>query len=112
MFNRLHCKVNVNVLITAANSAPAYKLKSRLNNENIVMGDHMDLPDFMLKPGKMIRLPDPESVSYTHEMLTLCLDIGIEVVYVFRLEEKELLLQSETLFNEYNIKIVAEENDL
>ena len=76
------------------------------------MGDYMDLPDFMLKPGKMIRLPDPKSVSYTHEMLTLCLDMNIEVVYVFRLEEKELILQSETLFNEYNIKIVTEGNEL
>ena len=69
----------------------------------------MDLPDFMLKPGKLIRLPDPKSASYTHEMLTLCLDMGVEALYLFRQPEIDLLLKAETLFNEYNIKILAEE---
>lgn len=71
------------------------------------MGDHMDLPDFMLKPGKMVRLPDPKSVSYTHEMLTLCLDLGVGALYLLRPQEMELIKQSEILFNEYQIKIVA-----
>lgn len=102
----------MNILITAANSAPAYKLKNQLSGDDIVMGDHLDLPDFMLKPGKLIRLPDPGSASYTHEMLTLCLDLGIEAVYLFREPETVLLLQSETLFNEYNIKILVKGNEL
>lgn len=76
------------------------------------MGDYMDLPDFMLKPGKMVRLPDPKSVSYTHEMLTLCLDLGVEVLYLFRPQELELIKQSEILFNEYQIKIVAGVNEI
>ncbi|MDN5288424.1 MAG: hypothetical protein JWR38_4698 [Mucilaginibacter sp.] len=76
------------------------------------MGDYLDLPDFMLKPGKLIRLPDPNSASYTHEMLTLCLDMDIEAVYLFREQETELLLKSETLFNEYNIKILVKGNEL
>jgi hypothetical protein len=102
----------VNILITAANSAPAYKLKSQLSNDNIVMGDYMDLPDFMLKPGKMVRLPNPASASYTHEMLALCLDMGIETIYLFRDQEAALLLKAEILFNEYNIKILPKENEL
>lgn len=102
----------MNILITAANSAPAYKLKNQLNSDNIVMGDHLDLPDFMLKPGKLIRLPNPDSVSYTHEMLTLCLDMGIEAIYLFREQETLLLLKAETLFNEYNIKILVKGNEL
>ena len=102
----------MSILITAANSAPAYKLKNLLNGDNVIMGDHMDLPDFMLKPGKLIRLPDPKSTSYTHEMLTLCLDMGVETVYLFRQAEIDLLLEAETLFNEYNIKILVEGNEL
>ena len=102
----------MSILITAANSAPAYKLKNLLNSDNLIMGDHMDLPDFMLKPGKLIRLPDPKSVSYTHEMLTLCLDMGIEAIYLFREQEILLLLKAETLFNEYNIKILVKGNEL
>ncbi|SDF19144.1 hypothetical protein SAMN05216464_11434 [Mucilaginibacter pineti] len=76
------------------------------------MGDYMDLPDFMLKPGKMVRLPDPKSVSYTHEMLTLCLDLGVEALYLLRPQEMELIKQSEILFNEYQIKIVAGVNEI
>ncbi|WP_183557688.1 hypothetical protein [Mucilaginibacter sp. SP1R1] len=102
----------MNILITAANSAPAYKLKNQLNSDDIVMGDYMDLPDFMLKPGKLIRLPNPASTSYTHEMLALCLDMGIEVLYLFREQEIALLLKAETLFNEYNIKILPTGNEL
>lgn len=102
----------MNILITAANSAPAYKLKNLLNSDAVIMGDYMDLPDFMLKPGKLIRLPNPASVSYTHEMLTLCLDMSVETVYVFREQEAGLLLESETLFNEYNIKILTKGNEL
>ncbi|NHA04392.1 hypothetical protein G7092_11325 [Mucilaginibacter sp. HC2] len=102
----------MSILITAANSASAYKLKNQLNSDNIIMGDHMDLPDFMLKPGKLIRLPDPKSVSYTHEMLTLCLDMGVEAIYLFRQTEIDLLLKAQILFNEYNIKILVEGNEL
>ena len=102
----------MNILITAANSAPAYRLKNQLSEDNIIMGDYMDLPDFMLKPGKMVRLPDPKSVSYTHEMLTLCLDLGVEALYLLRPQEMELIKQSEILFNEYQIKIVAGVNEI
>jgi len=95
----------VNILITAANSAEAYQLKSKMTADTVILGDYLDLPEVMLKTGKMIRLPNPESVSYTHEMLTLCLDKNIDSVYPLRAEEAKLLKESEQLFNEYNITI-------
>ena len=100
------------ILITAANSAPAYKLKNKLNGDDVIMGDHLELPAFMLKPGQLIRLPDPQSSSYTHEMLTLCLDLGVEAVYLFRAPEIALLQQAGVLFNEYNITILAGDNEV
>lgn len=95
----------MNILITAANSAEAYQLKSKMTADTVILGDYLDLPEVMLKTGKMIRLPNPESVSYTHEMLTLCLDKNIDSVYPLRAEEAKLLKESEQLFNEYNITI-------
>jgi hypothetical protein len=65
------------------------------------------MPDFMLKPGKMIRLPNPASASYAHEMLTLCLDLNVDTVYPVNSEEKVLLAESEQLFNEFNITIIS-----
>jgi hypothetical protein len=38
-------------------------------------------------------------------MLTICLDKGVDSVYLLRPDETELLLKAETLFNEYDIKL-------
>ena len=94
-------------LITAANSAEAYQLKNKLNSEDIILGDYLDLPAFMLKSGSMIHLPNPKSIAYTSEMLTLCLDKQIDTVYALREEEKLLLDIARQLFCEYDIKIIS-----
>ncbi len=93
-------------LITAANSVEAYKLKNALGSENIILGDYLDLPAFMLKSGNMVRLPNPKSIAYASEMLTLCLDKEIDTIYPIRDDEIGLLNQADLLFNEYGIKIV------
>ena len=36
----------MSILITAATTAQAYQLKNKLEGKNIILGDHMDLPDF------------------------------------------------------------------
>lgn len=94
------------ILITSANSAMAYQLKGRLNADEVILGDYEELPALMLKSGKMIQLPNPKSASYSHQMLTLCLDKGIEAVYPLRKEEAELLKEAEQLFSEYGINII------
>lgn len=95
----------MNVLITSAVSAQAHRLKSRLVADNIILGDYQDLPGFMLTAGKMIKLPKPNAIAYTHEMLTLCLDNAIDVIYVLDNVGAALLMESKQLFAEYNIDI-------
>jgi len=95
----------VNILITSANSVAAHQLRNKLNADNVILGDYMDLPEFMLQLGKMIRLPNPASMAYSHEVLTLCLDKNIDRIYPLREEEAVLLKEAEQLFNEYNIEI-------
>lgn len=96
----------MSILITAANSASAHRLKSKLTSDDVVLGDYLDLPDFMVKTGKMIRLPNPNSNTYTHEMLALCLDNAFSTVYPLNEQEAGLLLESRQLFKEYDIDIV------
>ena len=96
----------MNILITAANSAAAYRLKNKLNSDTIILGDYNELPDVMLKSGKMIKLPNPASVAYAHEMLTLCLDKDITAVYPLNENEHALLNEAAQLFKEYNIDIL------
>lgn len=93
------------ILITSANSAAAHQLKNKLNEDTVILGDYLDLPDFMVKARNMIRLPDPKSGSYSHQMLTLCLDNDINAIYPLREEEAVLLKEAEQLFKEYNISI-------
>lgn len=93
------------ILVTSANSVAAHQLKNKLNTDNTILGDYLELPDFMVQSGKMIRLPDPKLPSYSHQMLTLCLDNGIDKIYPLRKEEAELLQEAKQLFKEYDINI-------
>ncbi len=97
----------MNTLITAANSAQAHRLKSKLNSSNVILGDYLELPSFMLKSASMICLPNPQSPAYAHEMLTLCLDRQISTVYALRKEEFSNLIIAKQLFNEYGITVVS-----
>jgi hypothetical protein len=102
----------VKVLITSALSAAAHRLKGKLNTNSVILGDYSDVPKFMLAQGKLIKLPNPQSFSYTHEMLALCLDNAIDVVYVLDNKEAELLIESKQLFTEYNIDIQLPGNEV
>ncbi|MDB5002906.1 MAG: hypothetical protein JWQ34_1131 [Mucilaginibacter sp.] len=103
----------MNILITSANSAKAYRFKSKLNAvDNIILGDYNELPAFMLAQGKMIKLPNPQSISYTHEMLALCLDNSIDIIYVLDNKEAVLLTESKQLFTEYNIDIQVQADEV
>ena len=95
-------------LITAASSARAYKLKSSLGLTDIILGDYDELPAFMLASASMIKLPNPATASYAHEMLTLCLDRQINIVYALREEEAIILNTVGQLFKEYGITIISE----
>ena len=92
-------------LITAANSAEAYSLKNTLNTDHILLGDYMELPDILIRSGKVLRLPDPQNAAYTHQMLALCLDKDVDTIYALREQETQTLLSAEQLFFEYNIRI-------
>lgn len=98
----------MNILITAASSANAHRLKSKLTNDHVILGDYRDLPDILLKSGKLIKLPNPNSVSYMHEMLTLCLDMQINTVYALSNEEQTPLTSAKQLFAEYGIKTITD----
>jgi hypothetical protein len=102
----------MSILITSALSAEAHRLKSKLDPANVILGDYNDIPAFMLAQGKMINLPNPQSFSYTHEMLALCLDNAIDTIYVLDNKEADLLMESKVLFTEYNIEIQLPGNEV
>lgn len=96
-------------LITAATTTRAHQLKHKINIPEIILGDYLELPSFMLRAESMIKLPDPKSIAYAHEMLTLCLDKNITTIYILREEERELLTEAAQLFSEFDIKMIFSE---
>jgi hypothetical protein len=98
------------VLITSATLAMAHKLKTKLANDAVLLGDYADLPAFMRK--NIIKLPNPAADTYTHEMLKICLDNDVEVLYPLTNNEMDILLISEQLFKEYNINVIDGRNEL
>lgn len=99
-------------LITSATSANAHKLKNKLNGQNIILGDYLEMPALMAEKMGWVKLPNPVSVSYQHEMLTFCMDAGVENLYVLTAEEIHLLAESFQLFKEYNINIIDARTNL
>jgi hypothetical protein len=97
----------VYTLITAATSAKAHQLKNQLQSQNVFLGDYLDLPEVMVKTGKMLALPNPHKEAYPHQMLAFCLDNNISAVYILRSEEALALAPAGQLFREYDIEIVA-----
>ena len=87
-------------------SAKAHSLKKQLisNNSHIILGDYHDLPQFMLSD-KLIKLPDPALASYAHQMLSLCLDNSISLIYLLDSKEASQLIEAKQLFAEYDIQI-------
>jgi hypothetical protein len=103
----------MSVLVTAASSAQAYRLRSLLSNsEEVLLGDYMDIPELMVKNGSMLKTPNPDSSSFAHEMLTLCLDKGITMLLPLRKAELMPLAEARTLFLEFDIQLIIPKTEL
>ena len=96
------------ILITASVIAQAYKLKHLLNKEaTFIYADQIDMPAFIGKENLFLRIPEGNSASFAHELLTLCLDQQIDYVFPLRKNEILALAEARQLFEEYQIKVVV-----
>jgi hypothetical protein len=97
----------LNILITAATTAQAYRLQRIINNNgSIYLGDHVELPGLALMGKTFVKIPGDMSV-FSHALLTLCLDLKIDVVYPLRKSEVLALSEARQLFDEYGIKVMV-----
>lgn len=98
----------MNILITAASTAHAYQLLGLLGLENnVTLADSFDLPAFMLKNKKFMKIPSGDSGTFAHELLTTCLDLGIHRIFALRPAEVRALAEARTLFSEYEIDVMV-----
>jgi hypothetical protein len=95
------------VLITGAADAAAYRLHRSLNIEDVVFADQQDLPQIPFSKTKFIQIPDGNSPAFAHNLLTLCLDHSIDVIFPLRRSELASLATTKKLFEEYQIQVIA-----
>jgi hypothetical protein len=95
----------VYTLITAANSAKAYRLKHQMESLPVLLGDYQPVPELLTRSKAIVSLPDPREDSYVHRMLTFCLDHGVDTIVPLRSEESGPLRAAAQLFSEFDISI-------
>jgi len=90
------------VLISGARLPQAHALKRSLIEHIVFMGDYYDLPKLPDEP-LFIQLPAPQSPSYIHQFLALCLKLQVSKVFILDALEFKLLEPARQLFEEYAI---------
>jgi len=95
---------DLNILITAASTATAYKLEKELSYaDKVVLADEVDLPQVLLKDKNFIKIPRGDSSAFSHQLLSICLDLEIDKVFPLRKSEIRALAGVRQLFEEYGI---------
>lgn len=98
---------DLNILITAASSATAYKLEKQISGaDKIVLADDVDLPQILLKGKNFIKIPSGASSAFSHQLLSICLDLEIDKVYPLKRAEILALAEVKQLFEEYGITLM------
>ena len=88
-------------------SAACAKLRKRLESEGYaVISGAFDLPEFMCNNPAYLKIPPTSDLAFAHKMLTVCLDAGIEKLYLLNPKEWELLSEAVVLFDEYGINLI------
>lgn len=91
------------VLITGARLPQAHTLKRTLLMDNVIMGDYHDLPTYPGSVDLFENLPSPQSPSYIHQFLALCLKLQVSKVFIVDELEYKILEPAKQLFVEYAI---------
>lgn len=98
----------MNILITGATTSKAYQLERLLNRpDEIILADSAELPAFLLKTKRFLKIPDENASTFVHELLALCLDHDVKEVYPLRPQEVAGLVSARLLFEEYGIKVMT-----
>lgn len=97
------------ILITGGRSLQALKLKNAYLQDQVVFADYGDAPQFPSEHYKFISLGERNDDIIAHNLLTACLDEGVDRLLPLYEFEIEQVMKSNVLFAEFNIEIVVPE---
>lgn len=90
-------------LITCGQHPGVYFIEKWLPGFEFVYGDASFITQ--ISASMQVLLPKVSQGDYIHELLNICLDQQIEMVFAMTFAEQELLAEAVELFSEFNIKL-------
>ena len=96
-------------LITGAASAAAFRIRRLLEFDEVIFADHLDFPQSIFRETRFLQIPDGNSPAFAHQVLKICLDNQVGMVFPLRKEELRPLAEAKVLFGEYGITLVLPE---
>lgn len=94
-------------MITGAASAAAFRINRILGFDEVIFADHLDLPLSVFKETRFLKISEGNSSAFAHQLLKICLDNHIEMVFPLRRAELKALAEARILFEEYGIKLIV-----
>lgn len=98
------------ILITGGKTATALKLIKAFNGDEILLGDYGDMPSVNTGSYTFTELGEWNAEVLAHNLLTKCLDYGVDVVLPIYEAEIEALSKSLVLFDEFGLKVLSPKN--
>jgi hypothetical protein len=95
------------ILITGGKSARAFRLRRQYQNDQIVMADYGEMPQFGSAEYQFVSLGNHNADTTAHALLTFCLDNAIEAILPVNDFEIEAVVKSRILFEEFDIHVLT-----
>lgn len=97
------------ILITGGKSIQALKVLNSFINDQVILADYGDAPQFPSAKYHFISLGERNDDIIAHNLLTVCLDEHVEALMPLYDFETEQVAKSSILFQEFNIDILLPE---
>lgn len=99
------------ILITGGKTATALKLIKAFDQASIILGDYGDAPSIKVNTYEFASLGPWNAEVLAHNLLTKCLDYGVEVLLPLYEAEIKAVSKSLLLFEEFGLKVLLPEPD-
>ena len=97
------------ILITGGKSAQALKLLNTFQDDQIILADYGEVPNFPSARYQFISLGERNDEVVAHNLLTISLDQAVDAILpLYDFEVKEVI-KSKVLFEEFHVEIMEPE---
>ncbi|MES2455721.1 MAG: hypothetical protein V4594_09285 [Bacteroidota bacterium] len=95
------------LMITGGKSARAFKLLNSFKDQQLIMADYGEMPQFPSQAYSFVSLGPFNAETIAHTLLTCCLDHAVNAILPVNDFEIEALEKSKILFEEFDIRVLS-----